>query len=246
MKKISLALLAGTMVFASCKKGENDPAISLISRKARVAGEWTVDKYVSSTTDVNGTTTDVTTETFDGASYSKVLTHTTGATSVSSTLTGTVALNKVTFEKEGTFKQEQTYTTTETESMTGYTQVTTVTHTDVLEGSWNFLGKVDEFKNKERIALNYTSFKTDEKTVVVETYTGLPSTTTTSETANSGSIADGEYTEVWALDRLASDEMVVKGDLGNTSTYSSTNPSGVTTTTTQTTTGTLEINLSQE
>lgn len=41
-------LIAGT--FSGCKKGEDDPALSLYSRKARLAGEWTLKqrtlKYV--------------------------------------------------------------------------------------------------------------------------------------------------------------------------------------------------------
>ncbi|PBQ33368.1 hypothetical protein CNR22_16805 [Sphingobacteriaceae bacterium] len=40
-KKISLVILAIlTLCFTECKKGEDDPVISLRTRKARAAGEW--------------------------------------------------------------------------------------------------------------------------------------------------------------------------------------------------------------
>lgn len=43
MRKIILLTLASALVlgtFSSCKKGENDPAMSLKTRKARLTGEW--------------------------------------------------------------------------------------------------------------------------------------------------------------------------------------------------------------
>lgn len=38
----SIIILLLISVFSSCKKGENDPLVSLISRKARLCGEWKV------------------------------------------------------------------------------------------------------------------------------------------------------------------------------------------------------------
>lgn len=244
MKKISLALLAGTMVFASCKKGENDPAISLISRKARVAGDWTIDKYIRTSTQVDGSDTYSDVTTFDGASYSSVSTHTSGGTSVSTTVTGTIATNTISFDKEGTFKKDLVYTTVETQDNFGATIVTTTTYTKMKEGSWNFLGKVDEFANKERIVLNTTSESTTTKVVAVTTIPGFPSTTSTTQSTNSDTYADGEDAEVWALDRLASDEMIVKQDLKDT--FSTSTIGSITTTTSYTTTGSVAINLSQK
>lgn len=46
MKNLKLTLIAAlvisTIVVPACRKGENDPSISLRTRKARVAGEWKV------------------------------------------------------------------------------------------------------------------------------------------------------------------------------------------------------------
>ena len=47
MKKLLLLGAAAMVLVAnlsSCKKGENDPFLSLKSRKARLCGEWTVTK----------------------------------------------------------------------------------------------------------------------------------------------------------------------------------------------------------
>jgi hypothetical protein len=57
MRKVTIALvmlLAVVFILPSCKKGENDPFLSLHSRKARVVGEWTLS---SGSITYNGTTT---------------------------------------------------------------------------------------------------------------------------------------------------------------------------------------------
>ena len=52
MKKTMLAVFAAGLLFAtpSCKKGENDSALSLKSRKGRLTAEWTVASYVGTST----------------------------------------------------------------------------------------------------------------------------------------------------------------------------------------------------
>jgi hypothetical protein len=72
MKRVLLFLLIAVFAiptFQSCKKGENDPAISFKSRKARLVGEWeltegTITRNWSGTTIIytyNGTTVSVST-----------------------------------------------------------------------------------------------------------------------------------------------------------------------------------------
>jgi hypothetical protein len=49
MKKVFLVMLAALIVipaFQSCKKGENDPAISFRSRDARLIGNWKLVKVI--------------------------------------------------------------------------------------------------------------------------------------------------------------------------------------------------------
>lgn len=94
MKKIKfvlLVLLAVILILPACKKGENDPFISLLSRKARLVGEWKLVE--GSTSVVSSTGTD--TYTFDG----------TLMTSVESGVTTTVPYSETyTFEKDGNYK----------------------------------------------------------------------------------------------------------------------------------------------
>ncbi len=69
MKNIikSLALAAVVLVsgasFTACKKGENDPGLSLSSRKSRLVGEWTLSKGEDKSTSGSSTTTTTFTET---------------------------------------------------------------------------------------------------------------------------------------------------------------------------------------
>ena len=52
---IVFALLSVTIL--ACKKGENDPFLSLSSRKARLAGEWKLTKMDELNVSNNGTNT---------------------------------------------------------------------------------------------------------------------------------------------------------------------------------------------
>ena len=47
LRILSLAVLAVTFVLGSCSKYEEGPALSLRTKKARVANTWKADKYVS-------------------------------------------------------------------------------------------------------------------------------------------------------------------------------------------------------
>jgi hypothetical protein len=91
MKRVLLILLVALIVmpaFQSCKKGENDPSISLRSRKARLTGDWKLS---------SGTVTNVD----NGAS--QVLTYTDANVSAS---TGGSAnyTEEMSIVKDGTFK----------------------------------------------------------------------------------------------------------------------------------------------
>lgn len=46
VKFLSIALLAVTFVLGSCSKYEEGPALSLRTKKARLAGVWKVEKFV--------------------------------------------------------------------------------------------------------------------------------------------------------------------------------------------------------
>lgn len=133
MKKLFI-LLSIVPFFWACKKGEQDPLISLRSRKARLVGEWNMKKGIAGITItepgknlfnqsifMNGTEADIH-ETEDGT------------TPIIYRTRYTLFLN---FKKDGTF--------TFNENFGGYLLQAS--------GTWNFMGRVGEDKNKESIVL---------------------------------------------------------------------------------------------
>lgn len=153
--KIAIAaLIIASFGFEGCKKGPNDPFLSIHTRKARVAGEWTLKS--GSGTDVNNSQT--TTWTFDGSNYSE--------TDQSGTFTAGLKWT-FTFEKDGTFKTVQTTTY----GGAGGTDVVTET------GTWNFTGRVGEDKNADHIIMKTLSSQDvysvgSSSTTTTDTYTG--------------------------------------------------------------------------
>jgi hypothetical protein len=102
-----IAVILVSVLAESCRKGDNDPFLSLRSRKARVAGSWTL-------TTANGTTTieapDATTSeawTFDGTSKHFTNTFTDGHGTVTSDTSLAYKL-LYTFDKDGTFVMIET------------------------------------------------------------------------------------------------------------------------------------------
>lgn len=138
MKKVRimlLALIGLTMIMplSSCKKGADDPMISLKSRESRLAGEWDVTSYVSVST--SGTTT--TTNTYDDGS----LTYVSGSTTQTGSYTWTW-----TIDKKGTYNFKRT--TTWSGSSDTYEE----------EGYWYFISgnKDNDVKNKECVCFQST------------------------------------------------------------------------------------------
>lgn len=132
MKRFLLVLLVAIIAipaFQSCKKGENDPALSLVSRNARITAEWKLTGIEATRTRVAGGNTVVTTLSYDGS----ILTMTQGGVSV--TATGSYTM---TIEKWGKMSWSETYT------VGGNTDVQTAT------GYWEW---VDSDKNKSYVIL---------------------------------------------------------------------------------------------
>ena len=191
MKKLiilSLAAIALMANLSSCKKGENDPFLSLKSRKARVVGEWTVTKEEGTSQDISKisfggvtvTTTTNETSTYNGALYTStsVTTSSAGGNPLENTYND-VYTQSYTFEKDGSFTLETVYTGQN--------------YTEKIEGTWAFVGKskTAELKNKEAIALPITKYSDIDNGV----------TTTYSSTGFDDSI-------IIAIDRLKNKEMV--------------------------------------
>ncbi|MFN3916595.1 MAG: hypothetical protein ACK4K0_02530 [Flavobacteriales bacterium] len=204
MKKIllfSLAIVAAATTFTGCKKGENDPFLSLKSRRGRLAGEWKLTSADVTSKTINsfgGSTVTTTTVTkYDGTTETR--TTTTAMSGSSSTTTNTYRYTtEFSFNKDGSYK------------MVNVDNDNNGTYTE--EGSWAFVGKSKnaELKNKEAIVLSETS-----------TNYSQGGNTSTSNTTGF------EAGQTLILDQLKNKEVVIKmnytfSETGSSSEYSGT------------------------
>lgn len=131
-KKICLCTVAFMLLITvSCKKGENDPAFTLLSRKARLEGNWKM-KEGSLTVGIKDST-----GAYGGIVY-KLQADKYDLTFPGNggRFDGPCKLN-ISFTKDGLVKLEQ--------------QMDSVSIT--ASGTWDFQGKVGKAKNKERITV---------------------------------------------------------------------------------------------
>jgi hypothetical protein len=194
MKRLILVLLVAIMAipaFQSCKKGENDPTISLRSRKARLVGEW----KLSEGTIVNNYGSDVYTFTYNGSTCVV-----SGAGSASWSHT-----DQISIEKDGTFKLT----------------LVDDGATDILEGNWYFLGanKETEIKNKEAVNFVYTKWTSTPAggTPTVTSYSGFIFTHYSVPNGFNDFPYNG-FGFTWLLDELKNKEIIVKVESTKTGT----------------------------
>lgn len=137
MKKFILLSISITLLFSACKKGANDPTISLLTRKARVVGEWTIKSgtFTYSTTSSQNKKTNER-FTYSENSYDYVGTD---ENNVTYTAKGTYVF-KMKFEKDGKVKITETL-----DNMSS-----------VINGTWNFNSGVGSAKSKEEIIIHAT------------------------------------------------------------------------------------------
>ena len=199
-QKFVLGLLVVAAVLPSCKKGDDDPFLSLRSRKGRVAGDWTVDARVKTETQSNSSssTSTTTTTTISGSNWTQ--TH----SNSSDVHTGAVTFT-FKFDKDG--KWSSVYELTETDNTGGVT-TTSVEHTES-SGIWNFLGKIGDAKNKENMSVSTTS----ETTKTTFTSTFFPSSTN----VTTKTYSENENVEIWKITELKNKEMMVEMTIDNSS-----------------------------
>lgn len=182
---------AGLMLATpSCKKGENDPFMSLKGRKSRLAGEWKL-------TAAEWTDTDTYSQ--GGSSYLEVDKWVYDGTNLTYTFTQSIdgvaqtppAPVVDTYAMSHTFSKDGSYASSST----------TNSNTSTSEGYWSFVGKskVQELKKKEAVLITETSTLSFGNT---NTYTGK------------SMYPDGYL----LLDRLSGKEMIAKID--HSATYS--------------------------
>lgn len=103
MKIVALAIitLAVVLPMSSCKKGPNDPSISLKSRDARITAEWKLTAITGTTVQNYLGTQYTITHNYNGTTYS--------IASNGSTSSGVGAFT-MTIDKDGVFTYNETYT----------------------------------------------------------------------------------------------------------------------------------------
>lgn len=206
-KILLFALVAIPFIISGCKKGENDPALSLKSRTSRLAGDWKLTAGTFVTTTKSGST--VTTNTTTFTESTKVESN----SSSSSTNTFNHELT-MTFEKKGSFTQK----IVETQITAGGTAIPSAfqtTDTEETKGTWAFIGKNKDMEQKKKEGIVYTL---NSSTVTSVSSGG---TTVSNNTANGWFMMAGG---VYMIDRLKNKELVFKGTYGtasgnNSSTY---------------------------
>lgn len=142
-----------TTTMNGCKKGENDPLISLKSRDGRITGTWKltkVDKNDTNTSIFLGTTVStVTSDSYDGTTW----TSTSGGTGTTFSYS-----YEITIEKDGTWTSVVVSDGDKTEdSGTWYWLDSKKNKTAISVGN-SFWG-IDQLKNKEMITIDNTSDK---------------------------------------------------------------------------------------
>ena len=152
------AVLLLFFITPSCKKGEEDPAMSLLSRKARLSGEWKLSSINSK--EENDSPSLVFNTTIEGTgeqiTVSKELHYDDGST-LTGTETQTINEYSLKINKDGSWERYIDYdfvskgsTEIEISEVTGGTKVIT-------KGTWAFAGKTKgSYKNKERLILTVT------------------------------------------------------------------------------------------
>ena len=210
-------VLAITFTTSSCKKGENDPGISLRSRTSRLSGEWTLasSEYNSSysrtnITDSNDKYSSSTVTSYDGTTMNSTHSYTdkswiTGKDTTIVSVSSYLYSKKLTINSDGTFNME---------TVTIDNNTTTTRKT---EGGWTWVKANDnlELSNKESFVIAPTK--------TTSTYSTGESYTSTYEGVDSETIQ-------LIIDRLANDELIL---ITNTQS-NSTNSTGDVSTSTET------------
>ena len=223
MKKLlSFFLVAAIFLgfFTGCKKGDMDPFFSIYSRKHRVVGEWEINSWKDSRTyvDNGGTNTTINiTISGTGITVDTIFLHSSYDTT--KTWTGVINESKYNFKKTGQLEYTLDFTLTHewknTDDNTGHTYDSTYTwnYRFINTGTWNFLAKIDDYKNKERISMVWEDTKevvNFSKHLEDDDGNGLI-TITNAQTLESteNNYANGEFTDIWALKELKEKEIIM-------------------------------------
>ena len=195
--KNKIILISFIALLFSCKKGEKDPFISLISRKSRLSNEWKIDSWKENQINSGFNTSN---QSID-LKISRNLDQNTFVVESDITFlapffigTASVIEAKWKINKKGEWEKTLIYEY----STQNYTNVTT----ERTKGFWNFIGKGNEFKNKERVVFHITSKSKK------EIFNNTDGTTLTNESIEE--FNNGDNSVVYEIVQLKSKEVIIK------------------------------------
>ncbi len=212
MKKTMLFVLGAVVLLSasSCKKGANDPFLSLKSRKARLAGEYTVSK-LESVEVITGEYSETTiTKDFDGTTMFEKTVNSFSQSPESVSYPVSAATWK--FNKDGTWEMLWHHLKTVVTEDQYYKTTTETDYTEERSGTWSFIGKIKkQYKNKERVQLSILK----EDIIKIDNVSDLNKTldtTTTSKTSDitNATYSNGESVVVYEIDMLKNKEMIFR------------------------------------
>jgi hypothetical protein len=196
-------------LFASCKKGKDDPTISLLTRKARLSNDWQIKQRITenqvsnkstSASNVITTLTSAFVESYDNTDYTYSFTapNTTNKLSFDTIIKGTVAIHRMSFYKDGTWNREQEYVINYDSTINNVIVKIERKINEQTQGVWAFLrGTKPDRKDKEEIELAFRQAVI--KTNYAITFpNNITPTTTTNETITT-TYQDNERNEIWRL-----------------------------------------------
>ncbi|MDL2261897.1 hypothetical protein LJC11_00135 [Bacteroidales bacterium OttesenSCG-928-I21] len=208
------------MITTGCfKKGEEDPFMSMYTRKARMVGKW---KYANSETNIRTDVTNssigdyahITTTTTDDAKWTQRIDY--EATDSSVIYNGTLIQNEtyLQFTKHGTFTKNYVYEYVVVDYDEDAERETRHRYRKSLQasGTWNFLSGVDEFKDKERVTLAYEVVTSRDLYGIRVSNTDDDEGSQPTESIqyirdSSWYYANGELNEIWELQSLKNKEI---------------------------------------
>lgn len=134
MRYLVLVLVVSGLFFGGCKKGENDPFISLKTRKSRLSGDWKVSFAEYTINDTSWT--------YDGNTLKEFF--------------GGNLVNEINIVYDYSFKKSGSYSINREEDYpANYFSPNTppLTYTYFEEGTWNFTGGAGSSKTKSQLLL---------------------------------------------------------------------------------------------
>ena len=196
------------LVFDTCKKGDGDAALSLRSRKARVAGEWTVSKYSSDITVKHTFTGGVITTThtiqdYDGTSAKQTVTETNPDSTF--TVASDISLTHTfTFDKNGTWVSSREESSVSTEN---YSIPNSSTGSD------------DDYSASinHNILIKTTSENITETTTIVFHPLGAAPARTDSTDKRTSNLTYYAANDIWTITTLKNKKMVIETSLNSSS-----------------------------